>query len=109
MNNIPEANGSGSGRVLGANMAYGFMFAELPATQERDVITDKWGYKWKQETVTGYRREHDGFFIPFSPLSKNYDHENHSVEARIEIWNQIQNSKPGTTVVKSFNFKDLFP
>ena len=108
MNNIPEANGSGGGRVLGASMAYGFMFAELPATQERDVITDKWGYKWKQETVTGYRREHDRFFIPFSPLSQNYNHENHSVEARIEIWNQIKNSN-GETVVKTFTFNDLFP
>ena len=98
MNTIPEANGSQSGRVLGANMAYGFMFAELPKTQKPNVITDPWGYKWKQETTTGYRREHDQFFIPFSPLSERYNHENHSVEARIEIWNQIQNSN-GETVV----------
>ena len=39
MNNIPEANGSENGRVLGTSMAYGFMLGELPATQERDVIT----------------------------------------------------------------------
>jgi hypothetical protein len=80
MNNIPEANGSENGRVLGTSMAYGFMLSEL----------------------------HDRFFIPFSPLSQNYNHENHSVEARIEIWNQIKNSN-GETVVKTFTFNDLFP
>ena len=32
-----------------------------------------------------------------------YNHENHSVEARIEIWKQIQNSN-GETVVKELRF-----
>ena len=94
MNSIPEA--SGNNRELRANMAYAFMMA--PAAGAQKTIIDGWGYKWNQETVTGYRREHDGFFLPFSPLSPMYDHENHSVEARIEIWEQIKNSN-GETVV----------
>lgn len=94
MNSIPESGTTNT--ALGANMAYGFMMAS-PEGQKK-TVTDPWGYKWKQETLTGYRREHDQFFIPFSPLSHMYDHENHSVEARIEIWEQIQNSN-GETVV----------
>jgi hypothetical protein len=99
MNTIPEANGSQSGRVLGANMAYGFMFAPISKTEDRKVLIDNWGYRWTQETTTGYRRNHDRFFIPNMNM---YDHENHSVEARIEIWNQIQNSNE--TVVKELRF-----
>ena len=100
MNAIPEANGSESGTVLGTNMAYAFMFAELPKTEDRKVLIDKWGYKWTQETTTGYRRNHDKFFLPNMDM---YNHENHSVEARIEIWKQIQNSN-GETVVKELRF-----
>lgn len=93
MNSIPKASSDNMG--LGANMGYAFMLANLDEGVQKKIITDEWGYKWNQESVTGYRREHDGFFLPNMQL---YDHYNHSVEARIEIWEQIKNSK-GVTVV----------
>jgi hypothetical protein len=79
MNNYPEANESENGMMRGVSMAYAFLFAE---TEERKVLVDKWGYKWKQETCTGYRREHDNFFLPNMEM---YDHQKHSVEAGIKF------------------------
>jgi len=102
MNTIPDA--TNSNMQLGPNMALAMMVANVPGG-ERKTYVDPWGYTWRQETTTGYRRTHDQFFLPNLMM---YNHENHSVEARVEIWNQIQNSS-GTTVVSTINFRDLFP
>jgi len=97
MDTIPKAEFQ-----IGPSMALAMMMA--PKDNGTSFV-DAWGYTWNQETETGYRREHDGFYLP---NMKMYDHYHHSVEARIEIWNQIQNSD-GKTVVKTINFSDLFP
>lgn len=99
MENIPKADGK-----IGASMAFAFMFVDIPEG-EKKMIVDKWGYKWEQETVMGYRRLDDKFFIPNIEM---YKHEVHSVEAQKIIWEQIQNSN-GETVVSTISFRDLFP
>lgn len=76
------------------SMAYGCMMAPC---NENKVFVDEWGYEWRQVTATGYRRVDDGFFIPSMGL---YEHSRHSVEARIEIWEQIKNK----TVVSTLHF-----
>ena len=43
-------------------------FRGIPGAQKQ-VLTDKLGEKWVQETITGWRRESDGFFWPVNPTN----------------------------------------
>lgn len=103
MNTIPKA--LSEDHQLSPHMGLAMMIANLPSSGTRKTFVDQWGYTWCQESTTGYRRAHDDFFLP---NMKMYNHYNHSVEARIEIWNQIKNSG-GKTVVSTISFSDLFP
>lgn len=103
MNTIPKA--SHQNMQLGPNMALAMMIANSPPGEQRPDIVDEWGYTWRPDGCVGYRRTHDRFFLP---NIKMYDHKNHSVEARIEIWNRIKNSN-GETVVGTISFGTLFP
>jgi hypothetical protein len=43
-------------------------FRAIPEAQKQ-MLTDKLGEKWVQETGTGWRRESDGFFWPVNPTN----------------------------------------
>ena len=56
-------------------------FAEmLRPVNSTEVITDDYGYEWKQETEGGWRRIEDNFFIHMGPNGRFYKHNFHSVE-----------------------------
>ena len=62
---------------LHGNISDGDMFRPVNSTQ---VITDDYGYEWKQETADGWIRTKDNFFIPMGPNGPFYEHNYHSVE-----------------------------
>lgn len=61
---------------------YGIIsFADMfRPVNSNEVLTDEYGYEWKQETAGGWRRVVDGFFIPMGPNGQYYEHRFHSVE-----------------------------
>ena len=61
-----------------------------------EVITDAYGYDWKQETAGGWRRIEDQFFILMGPNGKFYRHKCHSVEAIKNDMNKkiLESSEP---------------
>tara|TARA_B100000902_G_C27278143_1_gene900005 strand:- start:1273 stop:1524 length:252 start_codon:yes stop_codon:yes gene_type:complete len=62
---------------LHGNISFADMFRPVFSDE---VITDKYGYEWKQETAGGWRRIVDKFFIPMGPNGNFYEHKYHSVE-----------------------------
>ena len=62
---------------LHGNISFGDMFRPVESTE---VITDVYGYEWKQETAGGWMRTIDNFFIPMGPNGPYYEHNIHSVE-----------------------------
>ena len=62
---------------LQGNISFEQMFRPVNSTE---VLTDDYGYEWKQETAGGWRRVEDNFFIPMGPNGKFDQHKFHSVE-----------------------------
>ena len=62
---------------LHGNISFADMFRPV---NSNEVITDDYGYQWKQETAAGWRRLVDNFFIPMGPNGQFYQHMFHSVE-----------------------------
>jgi len=62
---------------LHGNIPIGEYFRPVNSDQ---IITDDYGYEWKQETAGGWRRTVDDFFIPMGPNGNFYEHRFHSVE-----------------------------
>lgn len=62
---------------LHGNISFGDMFRPV---NSNEVLTDDYGYEWKQETAGGWRRIVDNFFIPMGPNGEFYEHRFHSVE-----------------------------
>jgi len=59
------------------NISFADMFRSV---NSNEVLTDGYGYEWKQETAGGWRRIVDNFFIPMGPNGQYYQHIFHSVE-----------------------------
>ena len=72
-----EYNNNEPCKDLHGNISFADMFRPVNSTE---VITDDYGYEWKQETAGGWRRVEDNFFIPMGPLGPFYQHKFHSVE-----------------------------
>jgi hypothetical protein len=72
---------SDNSNTLCTNLQGGIAIGEYfrPVNSEA-VITDIYGYEWKQETAAGWRRKVDDFFIPMGPNGNFYNHRVHSVE-----------------------------
>lgn len=66
---------------LNGNISFGEMFRPVDSDE---VITDDYGYEWKQETAAGWKRSIDKFFIPMGPNGAFYKHNYHSVEETIK-------------------------
>ena len=81
------------GTIPNKQMSLGLMMRPIKEGDSQ-VVTDDYGYVWIQETECGYRRKVDNLFIPDLRL---YNHEVHSVEARIIINEGIQ-TNPQTVV-----------
>lgn len=62
---------------LFGNISFADMFRPVNSIE---VITDDYGYEWKQETAGGWRRTADNFFIPMGPNGEYYQHIFHSVK-----------------------------
>ena len=80
------------------NMALGMMMRPMEPGENAAIFTDDYGYTWKQETSTGFRRTIDRFFIPHMSL---YNHKNHSVESQVII---NQRNKQRTPELVSFEW-----
>ena len=72
-----EYNNNEPCKDLHGNISFADMFRPVNSTE---VITDDYGYEWKQETAGGWRRVEDNFFIPMGPNGPYYEHKIHSVE-----------------------------
>lgn len=72
---------------LHGNISFGDMFRPV---NSNEVLTDDYGYEWKQETAGGWRRIVDNFFIPMGPNGDYYNHDIHSVAARKQLYTKTK-------------------
>ncbi len=72
---------------LFGNISFADMFRPV---NSNEVLTDDYGYEWKQETAGGWRRIVDNFFIPMGPNGDFYNHDIHSVAARKQLYTKTK-------------------